>query len=284
MAYDPNYFTSGQNLKDNPYGGEELYNTGGNNIFNQGWNWLSSKLPSGQDITDAYGESEGTGSILAGTKSEDEISTTGLPEQKEFNPVYTSENTSITYPSVGAVKNMQNNVTTGKDITLATINNEFNGDNDTIDNVATSERKRPFRSLFDKMRMNRQARQAERQKRRDARPERGRAGFRNIGSAQFDEQAFFNEGQENEEVNLNYGKLARHPVGHEKAGEIINKGKGLFGKEGGFGSAFGTGRGLLGTIGKDMGGRIGQDLVGMGEDMMYGGGYEYGNFYDRGDE
>lgn len=38
------------------------------NIFNRGWNFLKGSLPSGQDITDAYGQNEGEGSILQGTK------------------------------------------------------------------------------------------------------------------------------------------------------------------------------------------------------------------------
>ena len=141
-------------------------------------------------------------------------------------------------------------VATGQDITLNNVNPNLNG----------NDRKRPFQNLFNKM---------------------GEGGFRNLGSAQYDERAFFNEGQEDEEVNPNYGKLARHPKGHEKYGEIVDKGKGFFfGKEGGFGSNFGTGHGLLsGFFG---GGGMSGGLAQAGEDLMEQGAYQHGNFYGAG--
>ena len=38
------------------------------NIFNRGWNFLKGAFPSGDEITKLYGENEGEGSVLAGTK------------------------------------------------------------------------------------------------------------------------------------------------------------------------------------------------------------------------
>ena len=158
----------------------------------------------------------------------------------------------------------------GENITLNDFNLNLGANNNALKGIQQQHqkitRKRPFQNLFSKMKEGWQNRQG---------------GFRNLGSAQYDERAFFNEGQEDEEVNPNYGKLARHPKGHEKYGEIVDKGKGFFfGKEGGFGSNFGTGHGLLsGFFG---GGGMSGGLAQAGEDLMEQGAYQHGNFYGAG--
>jgi hypothetical protein len=231
------------------------------------------------------------------------------------------------------IESDENKIVNGKDATLKTINNQFNGaangdeynkglvnkyneqfngatngiDKDNaiitdedgneqfqddsneivgkIDDIKTTDsddqggRKRPFQSLFSGMRENWQRKQAERQDRRNARPERGKAGFRNIGSAEFDEEGFIEDPNDPTKTipNPNYGKYKRDP---NDATKIIGKGEGLFGKEGGFMSKFGTGRGAMSGL---LGG-VGEGIAQAGSDLMQSGGYQYGDFYNRDDD
>ena len=84
----------------------------------------------------------------------------------------------------------------------------------------------------------------------------------NIGSAQYDEDAFINvgevdsEGKSLETANPRFGKFKLDEEGKEM------KGKGLFGKEGGFMSKFGTGKGAMAGL---MGG-LASGLGSMGEE------------------
>jgi hypothetical protein len=155
-----------------------------------------------------------------------------------------------------------NPIVSGKDANLTTINPIVSED----DKNETSGRRRPFKSLFGKI----------------------KEGLGRVGSAQFDEEAFLDvgkvddEGKSLERENPNYGKYLRDPDDPTK---IIGKGEGLFGKEGGFMSKFGTGRGLLGeAMGDTMREGVGDALSEAGEDLIYSGGYQYGDFYDGGDE
>ena len=143
-------------------------------------------------------------------------------------------------------------VATGENITLNNVNPNLNGNN----------RKRPFRNLFNKM---------------------GEGGFRNLGSAQYDEEGFIDDPDNpgTSIPNPNYDKYKRYGQDHENSGEIVDKGKGFFfGKEGGFGSKFGTGHGLLsGFFG---GGETSGGLAQAGKDLMEQGAYQHGNFYGAG--
>jgi hypothetical protein len=171
----------------------------------------------------------------------------------------------ISNPATSIVDMIQGHLNTNSsDVNTDDFDTTYDGKYNTTKVV---QKKRPFKSLFGKMKKNWQEREG---------------GLRNIGSAQFDEEAFFNEGQVDdngvslEKPNPNYGKLKRDPNDSTKT----LKGKGLFGKEGGFMSKFGTGRGAMSGLLGASGDAISQ----MGMDMMSEGSYQYGDFYDRGDE
>ena len=69
----------------------------------------------------------------------------------------------------------------------------------------------------------------------------GNFSFKNIGSAEFDEDAFVMANNEPTDIlNPNYGKIKK-------------EGKGLFGKAGGFMSKFGTGKGAIANFMKGPG-------------------------------
>jgi hypothetical protein len=117
-----------------------------------------------------------------------------------------------------------------------------------VENKMTNS-KRPFKSLFEKM-------------------QKGMDKFDkgNIGSAKWDENEFMldKEGNQLKDKDDN-------PIINENFGKMIDKGKGLFGKEGGFMSKFGTGKGamsgLLGGLGKALSASQGQGGGAPGEYM-----------------
>jgi hypothetical protein len=131
-------------------------------------------------------------------------------------------------------------------------NNEVNSDGTTSEtsDLGSGEQKaidakqkmtdsnRPFRNLFQKMKQ-------------------GMSKFDkgNIGSAKWDENEFMLD-EEGNPLKDEAGNLTIN----ENFGKMTDKGKGLFGKEGGFMSKFGTGKGAMAGL---MGG-LGAGLSGMG--------------------
>ncbi len=119
-----------------------------------------------------------------------------------------------------------------------------------LENKMTNS-KRPFKNLFEKM-------------------QKGMDKFDkgNIGSAKWDENEFMldKEGNQLKDKDGN-------PIVNENFGNIIDQGKGLFGKEGGFMSKFGTGKGamsgLLGGLGKALSASQGQGGGGAPGEYMY---------------
>jgi hypothetical protein len=96
--------------------------------------------------------------------------------------------------------------------------------------------------------------------------------FGNIGSAKFDENPFLKEGGEfmrNEEGD---------PIANPDYGEMTDEGKGLFGKEGGFMSKFGTGEGMMSDLGGALGSGLSEGLLSMSQSLM-GPGFQYDNPY-----
>lgn len=96
--------------------------------------------------------------------------------------------------------------------------------------------------------------------------------FGNIGSAKFDKNPFLKEGGEfmlNEEGD---------PIANPDYGEMTDEGKGLFGKEGGFMSKFGTGEGIMSDLGGALGSGLGEGLLSMSQSLM-GPGFQYDNPY-----
>lgn len=120
-----------------------------------------------------------------------------------------------------------------------------------VENKVTNS-KRPFKSLFEKM-------------------QKGMSKFDkgNIGSAKWDENEFMLDEEGNQIIDKKTGK----PIINENFGKIIDKGKGLFGREGGFMSKFGTGKGamsgLLGGLGKALSASQGQGGGGAPGEYMY---------------
>ena len=97
-------------------------------------------------------------------------------------------------------------------------------------------------------------------------------GFKNIGSATFDENEFeLDEG--GQPVIGEDGQ----PVKNAGFGDQLTEGKGFFGKEGGFMSKFGTGQGALANMDWGAAGQaIGSGLQNMGRNM--GQGFQYGSY------
>ena len=85
----------------------------------------------------------------------------------------------------------------------------------------------------------------------------GNFSFKNIGSAEFDEDGFVMANNEPTEIiNPNYGKIKK-------------EGKGLFGKAGGFMSRFNTGRGALANFMKgDTTQSVGMGLLDISQSLM----------------
>lgn len=237
---------------------------GGPDIFERGFGWMKDKwnnLPKNLDIGGNQGEK---GSILAGTKQ--------TPDAGGFNltnPFSWGGNTTLGAGGYGAASqtnqnpNIQreedygdtpgaNNLLARSQETREGYNEEemqipdYSGSVNSMTTDATSldqkvvdatqkktDSNRPFKNLFQKM----------------------KGGLGNIGSAKFDEEAF---GPDGKTPNPNYGKYLRDPKDPTK---IIGKGKGIFGKEGGFMSKFGTGKGAMAGL---MGG-LASGLGSMGE-------------------
>lgn len=257
---------------------------GGQDIFERGFSWLKSKLPSGQDITNAYGQNQGTGSVLAGTK--------GSPDSKiNFNPNinwfggntlgeggYGDVNLSNPGPNIQRPEHPIEEDAMGLDeedygdgpdtfMEAAINNSEF----DTKKHPSSGNITNPS-SNFDINSAQRKAMEAQNKVTNTSGPFRNlfqkmKGGLGNIGSAQFDEEAF---GKDGKTPNPNYGKYLRDP---EDPSKIIGKGKGVFGKEGGFMSKFGTGKGamkgLMGGLGAGLGSMGGEGGMQAPEEYMY---------------
>ena len=101
---------------------------------------------------------------------------------------------------------------------------------------------RPFRNLFQKMKQ-------------------GMSKFDkgNIGSAKWEENEFMLD-EEGNPLKDEAGNLTIN----ENFGKMTDKGKGLFGKEGGFMSKFGTGKGAMAGLMGGLAGGLGAGLSGMG--------------------
>ena len=262
-GYDPNYFTSNQNMKDNIYGGEGLYE-GGDTSWMNPLTWFgggdSNEVVTEDEVVNQTSVNEHSGNIVNGKNvtlndfnifNEDgSINTEGAIKNADskINPIvnnntFNSANASSTNVVLDKNKINELEIKAKQKKTV-----DDTGETDESGKFGDNWRKnRPFKSLFGKIRDR-------------------------VGSYSEDEDEFIEDGD---------GGWIKNP----NVGQVTNKGEGLFtGKEGGFMSKFGTGHGLLSGALKGAGKGIGVGLSNAGKGLMSGGGYQYGDFYDKGDK
>ena len=251
-------------MAENQFGVEQgQYAPNEQNIFSRGWDWLSSKIPSGQDVTDMYGENKGQ-SILQGTKPTPDVGGFDfnlgmMPKLKQFAKNFTGFGGNTLGPE-GYQGEVDKSVTDldEDDAIQQGANNNTPGANNLLDRTMegdnnygierpefTNEEDEHFDlyggdplSNQDTRELRRATRRAPRRVARDMRrADRGGGLFSNLDLG-------------------NVGSYSNDPVMNEDTGDFMldaegnplmeeNKGKGIFGKEGGFMSKFGTGQGFL---------------------------------------